>query len=270
MTSEPRPAVIYPESDGRPMAETEIHRDEMIRAIQTLQDAFRDTDIYVSGNLLLYYEEGNPRASVSPDVFAVKGVPKSARRRTYLLWREGRAPCTVFEITSDSTRREDLIRKRALYARLGVREYFLYDPLGDYLRPPLQGFLLVGDTYEPMAPAADGSLVNNELGLRLQLVDGQLRFFNLNTGELLLSPPERAQIAAARAEAEAARAEVEAARAEAEAALAEAEAARAAAEAARAEAEAARAEAEAQARAQAEARNAELEARLRRLEGREG
>ena len=46
----------------------------------------------------------------------------------------------VFEITSRGTRLEDLGTKRALYAMLGVREYFLYDPLGEYLQPPLQGY----------------------------------------------------------------------------------------------------------------------------------
>ena len=69
--------VHYPERDGKPMAESDLHRKEMARLIETLDAFLADRpDVYVSGNLLLYYEEGNPRASVAPDVFVVLGVPK--------------------------------------------------------------------------------------------------------------------------------------------------------------------------------------------------
>src|SRR5437870_711767 len=120
---------VYRDSDGKPMAESDLHRDEMMRLIQTFQAAFADhDDVYVTGNLLLYYEEGNPRASVSPDLMVVKGTGKH-RRRTYLLWQEGIVPCFVIEVTSPTTRREDQRRKRDLYARLGVAELVLYDPL---------------------------------------------------------------------------------------------------------------------------------------------
>lgn len=77
--------VYYPSSDGKPLAETDLHRDEMVRCIETLSAAFADDPhVYVSGNLLLYSEEGNPRRSVSPDVFVVRGVPKLPPR---LAWR---------------------------------------------------------------------------------------------------------------------------------------------------------------------------------------
>ena len=137
------PIIEYPESDGKPVGETDVHRREILHTIETLERHFRDApDIYVSGNLMFYYEEGNPSAVVSPDVFVVKGVRKGLRR-TYKLWEEGVAPCVVIEMTSRSTRLEDKGNKRALYALLGVREYFLFDPLGEYLKPPLQGFTLV-------------------------------------------------------------------------------------------------------------------------------
>src|SRR5215207_7984890 len=134
--------IVYPESDGKPMAESDIHRDEMVRLIYTLQDAVADrADVYVSGNMLLYFEEGNPRASVAPDVMVFKGVDKH-RRRIYKLWEERVPPSVVIEVTSPSTRREDRAKKWALYARLGVAEYYLYDPLDEYLHPPLQGYRL--------------------------------------------------------------------------------------------------------------------------------
>ena len=134
------PRVIdYPETDGQPMAETPEHRDVMIDAIQVLRRHFAHRpDVYVSGNMMMYYEEGEPRRCVSPDVFVAVGV-EDKDRRTYLLWREAKGPDFVLEVTSKSTRRNDQVTKRALYEWMGVSEYVLYDPLGEYLNPPLQG-----------------------------------------------------------------------------------------------------------------------------------
>ncbi|MDE2993899.1 MAG: Uma2 family endonuclease, partial [Chloroflexota bacterium] len=132
----PRAAVYYPDSDGKPMAETDLHRDIMLDVIFMLQRWFagQSDDVYVSGNILVYYVEGDPRRSVSPDALVIKGV-RQYRRDVVKLWEEGRAPQVVFEVTSSSTRREDTGRKRLLYAQLGVREYYMYDPTGDYLDP---------------------------------------------------------------------------------------------------------------------------------------
>ncbi len=178
------PAVIeYPESDGKPVGETDAHRREILHIVETLDRHFRDVpDIYVSGNLMFYYEEGNPLAVVSPDVFVVKGVRKGLRR-TYKLWEEGAAPCVVLEMTSRSTRLEDKGNKRALYAMLGVREYFLFDPLGEYLKPPLQGFTLVDGEYAALPFEADGGIISHELGLKLYRDDTMLRLIDLATGQ---------------------------------------------------------------------------------------
>ncbi len=80
----------YPESDGTPLAETDAHCFQMIDAlIHPLRTRYRQQDdVYISGNLFFYYEEGNPRAVVAPDVFVVFGVPNK-KRRTYKLWQEG-------------------------------------------------------------------------------------------------------------------------------------------------------------------------------------
>ncbi len=140
------PRVIYPETDGKPMTETDLHAQCLIYLRTALDYYFRkDPNVYVSGNLMLYYEEGNPSASVSPDVFVVKGVSKK-ERRVYKLWEEGKSPDVVVELTSRSTRLEDLGNKRALYAEFGVAEYFIYDPHQEYLKPPLQGHRLEKDT----------------------------------------------------------------------------------------------------------------------------
>ena len=98
--------IYYPESDGNPMAESDVHRDVMFDLIHALETRyFGEPDVYVSGNLLLYYVEGDSRKSISPDVFVVWGVPKG-HRKTYLLWKEGKAPDFVIEVTSDTTSHE--------------------------------------------------------------------------------------------------------------------------------------------------------------------
>jgi hypothetical protein len=171
--------------------------------------------------MLFYYEEGSPAACVAPDVFVVLGVAK-AERRTYKLWEEGQPPTVVFEITSRESRLEDLGTKWALYAMLGVREYFLYDPLGEYLRPPLQGYRLLEGEYQRLLPGDQGELVSEALSLELWLQDRQLQIVNPATGERLLTPAEAH--AARRTEATARQAEAVARQAaEARAALAEAE-----------------------------------------------
>jgi Uma2 family endonuclease len=203
--------VEYPESDGKPLGETDVHRREILEIIAMLEQYYADqADVYISGNLMFYYEEGNPSAVVSPDVFVVKGVPKR-ERRVYKLWEEGQPPVAVFEITSRSTRLEDRGMKRQLFAELGVREYFLFDPLGEYLKPPLQGFRLADDELAPLEPEASGALISQELGLRLQRDGTYLRLSDLTSGQPLLRPAEldrarRAAEAQTRAEAEARRA----------------------------------------------------------------
>src|SRR5438105_13950076 len=98
----------YPTSDGKPMAETDIHRDLMIALIETLKWWFIDVpSVYVSGNLLVCYEKGNKRIHVSPDVIVVPGVG-NRRRDNYLVWEEGRGLDLVIELTSRVTRVEDM------------------------------------------------------------------------------------------------------------------------------------------------------------------
>lgn len=213
MTAIPlRQEIYYPESDGQPMAESDLHRKEMIYLLDALEAHFRAVpDVYIAGNLLLYYVEGSPKHCVAPDVFVVKGIPKG-NRSSYKLWKERAAPVFVIEVTSSSTRSEDLGDKKELYQRLGVEEYFLHDPLGDYLEPRLQGYRLLLGRYVPVVPeAADGSLVSSTLGLSLQPEDFGLRLVDPATGEVLRThlesetgrtlAEERARIAEARARA---------------------------------------------------------------------
>ena len=170
------PAVVYPCSDGQPMGESDLHIMCMLHVLEVLKRHFEiraREDVYVSANSFLYYERGNPRAVVAPDVFVVRGVP-SHLRDSYLLWKEPKGPDFVLEVTSASTRREDERRKREVYAALGVEEYFLYDPRGEYLTPPLQGYRLHGGEYRAlpaMTVLPDGGVAVRSRVLELELRD---------------------------------------------------------------------------------------------------
>ena len=192
----------YPTSDGRPMAETDWHRDLMLQLIVTLQHFFRDRpNTYVSGNLLVFYRPDDKRRHVSPDVFVVHGVP-NGQRPNYLIWEEGKAPEMVIELTSKTTRREDLHAKMALYRdELKVKEYFLFDPLEDYLKPSMQGYRLASGEYRPIR-LKDGRLPSRILGLHLERSGTDLRLWNPATGLWLPTDSERAADAIERAESE--------------------------------------------------------------------
>jgi Uma2 family endonuclease len=198
--------VYYPESDGKPLAESDFHFEVIIDLIHALRTHYAgQPDVYVTGNLLLYYVEGDPRKSISPDVFVTLGISKG-RRKNYLLWKEGRAPGFVVEVTSDMTQTEDLGKKKDLYQQWGVEEHILFDPLGDYLHPRLQGHRLVLGRYQPIPLEADGSLLSRITGLRLRIEGENLRLIDEATGErLLFAEEERAArlVAEERAEQEA-------------------------------------------------------------------
>jgi Uma2 family endonuclease len=187
MTAIPlRREVEYPDSDGQPMAETEIHLNEMVDLLAALKRRYRGVpDVYIGGDLFLYYRQGDPRSVVAPDVFLARGV-RSGLRKTFKLWEEGVPPCFIIEVTSGSTRDEDIRKKKILYEQLGVEEYFLHDPEGDYLSPQLQGFRLFNDRYTPIRPNPDGSLESRTTGLTLQIEDMNLRLIDTVTGERLL------------------------------------------------------------------------------------
>jgi len=197
----------YPTSDGRPMAETDLHRELMYALIKTLQARYADDPMaYVSGNLLVFYVPGDRCRHLSPDVFVVKGVEKH-ERPNYLIWEEGRTLDVVIELTSSSTRDEDVEDKFWLYQdQLRVKEYFLFDPLGDYLQPSLQGHHLRRGKYARVKPVA-GRLPSRVLGLHLERQGQHLRLYNPSTGQWLPTPEER--IAQAEAENERLRRELE-------------------------------------------------------------
>jgi len=199
--------IVYPESDGQPMGETELHRDETVNLILILRWHFRDqAEVHVGGDLFVYYEEGDPKKVFCPDVFVAFGVGKQLLR-TYKVWELGQAPSVVIKVSSRKTWLEDEGNKKVLCARLGVEEYYVYDPEQDYLNPALQGFRLKHGVYRAMVTDEHGGLTSEPLGLRLRLEHGRIQLHDSRTGERLLRPDEVNE-ALLQAEARSAQAEV--------------------------------------------------------------
>ncbi|MEZ4734224.1 MAG: Uma2 family endonuclease [Caldilineaceae bacterium] len=258
------------------MAETEVHILALVHLLNALRYFFRkQPDVYVIGNMFFYYRQGNKRKHKAPDIMVVKGVDATIRRRSYKLWEEKAPPSVVIELTSAETKNEDIVTKPALYASLGIKEYFLFDPLFEYLDEQLLGYRMVDGEYTPIQPDTDGDLHSEELGVIFSIDGALLRVVDPQTGEFIPALEEaveqaeqeakRAEQEAQRAVQEAQRAEQEAQRAEQEAQRAEQEAQRAVQEAQRAEQEAQRAEQEAQRAAKAEAEIQQLRAMIEQL-----
>lgn len=180
---------LYPESDGKPMAETDTHANLLMNLRLSLDNYFRDdSNVYVSGNLLVYYVEGNPAKCFAPDVFVVRGVLKG-ERRIYKLWEEGVAPQIIIELTSRKTWKEDLQTKWRLYEELGVQEYFIFDPEYDYLDDPLVGYRLENGKYVEVE-IKDGRAKSEVLGLELVNTGETLRLFDPTSNQVLPTPQE--------------------------------------------------------------------------------
>lgn len=185
--------VIYPESDRRPMAETDEHIDQITYLREAMKIRFSHQNrVYVAGNNLLYYVEGDPRKCVSPDVYVVKGVENRVRR-TYKLWEEKKAPCVAIEVSSKSTSREDLVTKFRVYRDvLRVKEYYIYDLLREYLPGRMKAWWLVRGEY--LEQQVDGDRVlSRELGLALVDTGKMLRLADPKTGEELRTHAEEAE-----------------------------------------------------------------------------
>lgn len=202
--------IFYPESDGKPMAETDKHRNLMVELIESLKKFYaEDSEIYVTGDLFLYYLEGVPQECVAPDVMVCYGVPKK-ERRIYKLWEEKVAPSIVIELASHSTYKNDREGKRDLYEFLGVKEYFIYNPEYPKTLPSLLAYRLQNGEYQKIS-IENGRIFSEVLGLDLVDTGNTLRLFNPKTDKFL---PNLAELANADERAERAEAEIERLKAE--------------------------------------------------------
>ena len=200
-TATQQTAIIYPESDGQPMPDGEYQAPIYVDALATLRTHYENSpDIRVNGNTFLYYVQGNPQMSVSPDCYVATGLSPEQQENidinnTYRLWEVGKPPEFVMEIASENTKSNDLIGKRALYASLGISEYWRYDQTGgDHYGEPLVGEILVNGEYERirMREDDDGRAWAHSPALNLDLYwdDGDLRFWDPAAQEWLLKPSE--------------------------------------------------------------------------------
>ena len=179
-------------------------------------DFRRRSDVFVDFDSNICYDRTNLNVRVSPDVYVALGVDAAAivERKLYLPWEVGKPPDWVLEIASESTWQEDVYRKPAVYSRIGVPEYWRFDPSGgSHYGYPLAGERLVDGVYQPieLTREPDGILkgYSDVLGLSLCWDEGQARIYNPDTGTYLANLTE-ARVARAEAQdrADAAEAEV--------------------------------------------------------------
>lgn len=189
--------VLYPSGDGQPMAETGIHVQAIILLHQALQDFFKNRpDVFIASDMFWYYEEGNRKARIAPDVMAVPGVGNQ-QRRSFFSWKEPEIPAVVFEMASKKTWRADLNEKYKRYQSLGVKEYFIFDPEDLYLDRPLLGFRLIRSLYRPIKRTGDETV--SDLGFWLRPEGRMLRLTNGRTQQPILTRSEAVDKAEAKA-----------------------------------------------------------------------
>jgi Uma2 family endonuclease len=198
-------AIVYPSSDKKPLAETQQHVLAILMTLAVLRVYLQEQQAVVFADQFLYYIEGNPRARVAPDVMVVFNIPKQLYA-SYKLWEGVQTPAIIFEITSAGTKESDWNFKKTLYEQLGVTEYWLFDPYGEWIPEQLQGYRLNEDgIYKPIADNC-----SQVLQLRLQAEEYLIGCYRLDNGEKLLTPEElfyAAQSANQQASLEKARAE---------------------------------------------------------------
>lgn len=121
--------IVYPESDGKPMADNTLQFRWIVTIQGGLDTLFANRpDVFVAGDLLWYPVEGKPKVRSAPDVMVAVGRPKGYRG-SYQQWREeGIAPQVVFEVLSPGNRAGELVRKTLFYRKFGVEELYIYDP----------------------------------------------------------------------------------------------------------------------------------------------
>lgn len=213
-----RAKIVYPESDGKPMADNTKQLEAIVYLFDNLSALFAEReDVFVAADLFWYPVEGHPEIRTAPDVMVVLGRPQE-HRPSYKQWEEANiAPQVVFEVLSPSNRPSDLIEKYLFYQNYGVQEYYLYDPD----RGILEGWVREEGNLKPVEQM--NGWVSPRLGIRFTL-EGQMLVIYRPDGERFVPYVElRRRYEQARHEAEQERLRAEQAQREAEQAQREAE-----------------------------------------------
>jgi Uma2 family endonuclease len=165
--------IIYPESDGKPMADNTKQFELIVEIKKGLDLLFiNDPQVFVAGDLFWYPVEGQSKIVTAPDVMVAMGRPKGDRG-SYKQWEEDNiAPQVVFEILSPSNNRAEMSKKLLFFERYGVEEYYLYDPEENVLevwQRTFDGLSLMDFSDSWTSP---------RLGIRLDIASGRLQLYN--------------------------------------------------------------------------------------------
>ena len=179
--------IFYPTSDGEPVAETYDHLYAILIILEVIRQYLKGRQATVLGNQFLYYKKGEPEKRIAPDVMVIFDVAPGGRD-SYKIWEEGSVPKVVFEITSPSTKNEDKKRKLALYQDIGIEEYWLFDPKGQWIKSQLLGYGLKNGVYQQITDSR-----SKALKLRLKVEGKLIGFYREDTGDKLLIPDELAE-----------------------------------------------------------------------------
>ena len=203
-------SVVYPDSDGKPMAENTKQAEWIVTIMGNLDLQFRDDpNVFVAMDNFIYAVEGEPTMSLAPDVYVAFGRPKG-HRGSYKVWEEDDIfPQVVFEIFSPSNSAQEMIEKRDFCFSCGAEEFYVYNPENN----TLEGDIL---TKRGVTPIQDWTpFVSPRLGIRFEQVGSDLHIYGANGQRFLtfIEIGKRAELEANRAEREAKRAETEARRA---------------------------------------------------------
>ena len=177
--------IIYPTSDGEPLAETQEHSWAILNTLSVLSQYLRGKQAVVFANQFFYYIEKKPKARVAPDVMVIFDIPVKLYGN-YKLWEGLQTPAIIFEMTSAGTKETDLNFKKMLYEQLGIQEYWMFDPYGDWITEQLRGYRLSDEgLYQPIKDNC-----SEVLQLRLQPDGYLLSFYRLDNQQKLLTADE--------------------------------------------------------------------------------
>ncbi|MBE9215758.1 Uma2 family endonuclease [Plectonema cf. radiosum LEGE 06105] len=179
--------IIYPSSDGEPLAETYVNLYAILVTLEILKQYLQGQQATVLADQFLYYAQGFPKLRVAPDVMVIFNVVPGSRDN-YKIWEEKQVPAVIFEITSEGTKEKDTGYKKTLYEQLGIKEYWLFDPKGEWIENKLKGYRLDKEVYEEITDSR-----SEPLQLRLEIESELIAFYREDTGEKLLAPSELAQ-----------------------------------------------------------------------------
>ena len=164
--------IIYPDSDGQPMADNTEQFQWIVLLKENLECLFaKDPDVFVGGDLLWYPVESHPEVRVAPDVMVALGRVKG-KRGSYRQWQENnQPPQVVFEILSPGNTMKEMVKKLKFYDHYGVEEYYIYNPETN----DLAGFQRQNDELTIIEQITDW--VSPRLGIRFELTPETLAVY---------------------------------------------------------------------------------------------